>query len=345
MSNRLGFLSVTGVLVAAIALLVLLSWTLIKGPVLFSAGPLNSEAKAQTLGGVTSHARLAGDCGACHPAPWSSQTMADRCLTCHKEVSAQIQAHSGLHGGLLGALSSPTCRGCHPEHHGSNGALTVIDGADFPHDLTGYSLRGHKRTAKGAKFTCADCHPKDLAHFDQATCADCHAAIDAKFVSRHEVSFGKECLLCHDGSNRDGTNVDHSKFPFKLTGKHAGVACEKCHANAPSLQDLQKTPQDCFACHAKDDKHQGAFGQQCGQCHTPESWSNATFDHTSFPVNHGSEERRATCQTCHPTDVSTYTCYGCHEHTPATVQSDHEGRAIAELADCIRCHPGGRKGD
>jgi hypothetical protein len=316
---------------------------MLKGPVLFSPGPLNAEAKGKTLGGVSSHARLAGDCGACHTAPWSSQTMADRCLACHKDVNDQIQAHSGLHGGLVGAQTSPTCRGCHPEHHGPKGALTAVDGAGFPHDLTGYSLRGHQRTAKGAKVSCTDCHPKDLAHFDQATCADCHASIDANFMSRHEATFGKECLPCHDGADRYGANFDHSRLPFKLTGKHAGVACERCHSNAGSLQALQKTPQDCRACHAKDDKHRGTFGQQCGQCHTADGWANAKFDHTKFPVNHGSDERTATCQTCHPTDVSTYTCYGCHEHTPATVQSQHEGRAVAELTDCVRCHVGGRK--
>ena len=344
MSDRLGFLSATGAVVAAIVVVVLLAWTFIKGPVLFSPGPLNAEAKAQALGGVSSHSDLAGECGACHPSPWSSQTMADRCLDCHTEVGAQIKAKSGLHGRLLGKLSSSTCRGCHTDHNGRHGALTATDGAGFPHDLTGFSLQGHQRTANGAKFTCADCHTKDLTQFDQATCADCHAAIDATFMSEHEAAFGKKCLLCHDGSDR-GASVDHSKFAFKLTGKHAGVACEKCHGNAKSLQDFQKTPQDCYACHAKDDKHQGAYGKQCGQCHTPDGWSNATFDHTKFPLDHGSSEQKATCTTCHPTNVSTYTCYGCHRHTTASVRSGHEGRNVAELADCIRCHPDGRAGD
>ena len=153
--------------------------------------------------------------------------MADRCLACHTDVAGQIQAKSGLHGGLVGAQSSPTCRGCHPEHHGPDGALTVVDEATFPHDLTGYSLRGHQRTTEGSQVTCADCHPKDLAHFDQATCADCHATIDATFMSRHEATFGKQCLPCHDGTDRVGANFDHNRLPFKLTGKHAGVACEQ----------------------------------------------------------------------------------------------------------------------
>ena len=207
MSNRPGFLSVTGVLVAAIALVGLLALTLFRGPVLFSPGPLNARGQTQPLGGVTSHARLAGDCGACHAAPWSSQTMADRCLACHKDVNDQIQTRGGLHGGLVGGQASPTCRGCHPEHHGPTGALTVVDGPNFPHNLTGYSLRSHQSTAKGAKVTCTECHPKDLGHFDQAVCADCHATLDANFMSRHEATFGKECLPCHNGSDRSARQL------------------------------------------------------------------------------------------------------------------------------------------
>ena len=72
------------------------------------------------------------------------------------------------------------------------------------------------------------------------------------------------------------------------------------------------------------------------------SWADATFDHAVFPVNHGGDEEKATCETCHPTDVKTYTCYGCHAHTEGNVRDQHEGQSLAELADCIRCHPGGR---
>jgi hypothetical protein len=334
----------SGIVAAAVSLAALLVWGLFQGPALFSPGTLNAQAKSRTLGGITNHAQLAGDCGACHTAPWNPRTMADRCVACHTDVGAELQARSGLHGTLAWGTSSPTCRGCHPEHNGPIGALDNL-GPTFPHDLTRYSLRGHRRTAKGAALACTDCHPKGVATFDQATCTSCHTALDSAFMTRHEASFGRQCRTCHDGSDRFGADFDHNKLPFKLSGKHAAVACQRCHANAASAGALRSTPQDCNGCHAKDDQHKGAFGLQCGQCHTPASWANATFDHTIFPVNHGSEAQVATCKTCHPNDVSTYTCYGCHEHTPARVQADHEGQAIAGLADCIRCHAGGRKGD
>jgi hypothetical protein len=345
MSGRPGCVSGIGVVVATALLAVLLGVALLTGAGMFSPGALNSQAKAAPLGGVSSHAQLGRECGACHTPFWSSQTMADKCMACHADVKSQIQGKSGLHGKLVGGQSSPTCKGCHPEHHGAQGALTDIDEATFPHELLGYSLRSHEEKVGGGRFACIDCHPKGLSDFDQAVCVTCHAKADAAFMTKHLAAFGKDCLPCHDGSGRNGANFDHGKLPFKLIGKHKSLSCEKCHAKAQSLQDLQKTPQDCFACHAKDDKHKGTFGQECGQCHTAETWKNAKFDHKIFPVDHGSKELKATCKTCHPTDTKSYTCYGCHAHTPANVVGKHEGKSLAELSDCIKCHEGGKGGD
>lgn len=276
MSNRPGFISVTGIVVAVVLISGLVGWTMIDGPVLFSPGALNAQSKSQkSYGGIMNHAQLKGDCNVCHSAPWSSQSMTDRCIWCHTEVSTQVQTKTGLHGILVGTLKSPTCRGCHTEHHGAAGALTVVDPKTFPHDLTGYSLRAHQRKSDGSQFLCADCHPKGVSSFDQATCQNCHATIDAAFMTQHVNDFGTQCLECHKGND-----------PF------------------------------------------------------------ANFKHTFFPLNHGREERQATCKTCHPTNAfSKYTCYGCHEHTPANVLNDHEGRPLSQLTDCVKCHPQGRNAD
>jgi hypothetical protein len=237
-------------------------------------------------------------------------------------------------------MQTPTCGGCHPDHNGPNGALTALNDSSFQHDLTGFTLSGHQDKEKGGRFTCADCHPKGYGAFDQSICVTCHATMNATFMKQHEASVGTDCLPCHDGGNN--AKVDHSKFPFKLTGKHTSVPCSACHPGAKSIQDFQKTPQDCYSCHSKDDKHNGSFGQRCDECHTTAAWTGATFDHTIFPVSHGSDQQKATCQTCHPNGTSTYTCLGCHAHTPASVQSGHEGKSLSQLTDCIKCHPGGR---
>ena len=353
MKKRPGFLSATGIVAAVVVFLGAGAVTHLAGPELFSPGGLNAQTgaggpdtgRAGPAGGVASHAELDGDCGACHPAPWSGRTMADGCLDCHTRVAAELEAGNGLHGGLAGNGRTPACGPCHPEHNGPHGALTEIDERAFrdAHEATGFSLQSHAETESGGGFACADCHPDGYARFDETVCADCHAGIDAAFMQEHEDAFGKECLPCHDGSG--AVTVDHDRFAFKLTGEHAGVACDACHEGAQSLQDYRKAPQDCHACHAEDDEHDGAYGRGCGDCHSAKGWDDVTFDHEVFPLDHGSEEREPTCETCHPDGTDTHTCYGCHEHTTGNVRGQHEGRSLAELQDCVRCHPGGREAE
>jgi hypothetical protein len=342
--ERLGFLSSSGALLAVLFLLVVIGVTAFMGPTLFSPGALGAHDTGRTLGGVSSHAQLGRDCGACHAPPLSSESMAQRCLRCHTDVTQEIASGTGLHGKLAGGVSNPTCRGCHTDHNGPDASLTVVDGRTFPHALTGYSLTGHQRTAAGAKLTCRDCHPNGLARFDQVTCATCHKTINAKFMREHESTFGRDCLTCHDGTDRFGAGFDHDRLAFPLAGSHAKVPCASCHAKAGSLAALRATPRDCYSCHAKNDHHNGSFGQDCGSCHQPTTWKQATFDHSVFPLDHGSREQKPTCKTCHPKDPSGYTCFGCHAHTPGNILNNHEGRTLADIQDCIKCHRGGQKG-
>ena len=344
-NDRLGFISAAGAALAAVFLVAIVGWIALAGATPFSAGQLNGVAGGRTLGGVTSHAQLGNRCEACHTAPWSGQTMADRCLACHADVNAQVQARTGLHGRLAWSSSGPTCRGCHPDHRGADATLTVVDARSFPHDLTGYSLAGHQRTSSGAAVTCAGCHPSGLGRFDGATCASCHTKLNPKFMRQHVTTFGAKCMACHSGADPFGTNFDHNTLAFPLIGKHAQASCVSCHANGGSLEALRATPKDCYACHAKNDRHKGSFGKNCGQCHSTNGWTDATFDHSIFPLDHGADEQKATCKTCHPNDPSGYTCFGCHRHTPANIVARHEGQTLQSLADCIRCHPQGRQGD
>ena len=342
MKRPFGFMSGTGAVVAGIVVVGLFATTFVMGPVAFSPGSLNAASNGPALGGAASHAELHGRCGACHAAPWSSETMADRCMACHVDVATQFKTGQGLHGKLVGKLSTPTCRGCHTDHGGRSAPLTTANPKGFPHELTGYSLRSHKRTARGARVTCRDCHPKDFTTFDQRSCAQCHARLDRAFMSQHEASYGADCLACHHGLDLSGSDFDHNTLSFKLTGRHASVPCKKCHPDAATLQALRDTPKDCYSCHAKDDRHRGRFGRQCEQCHSAADWGDVTFDHNVFPIDHGKREQRATCETCHPNGLRSYTCFGCHAHTPANVVGEHEGRNLAQLRDCIRCHEGGR---
>ena len=330
--RRLGCISVAGLLAVLVTLLLTTGFILLGGGSIFSPGPLNAQAGEEALRGVHSHAETGGRCEACHTAPWSSDTLADRCLDCHTSVAAELTDASTLHGALEVERSARGCRLCHTEHRGPTTALTEVDPATFPHAVTGYVLTGHRTQGAGQPFTCADCHPASLARFDATTCDTCHRQADATYMQAHTSAFGAECLVCHDGGDRYSRRTfDHGRA-FPLTGKHTRAACAACHVGARSPADLKATPQTCVGCHAKDDQHKGAFGTACGACHKTDAWQGATFDHgkSAFPLT--GKHIQVDCARCHINNVykaTPQTCVGCHAKTTST--KARSGRRAARV--------------
>ena len=98
-SSRLGCLTGTGIIAVVITALVIAGYAYAKGGLLYNPGPLNAQS-GEMLGGVRSHAEIAGDCKACHTAPWESAKMAARLLaasTGGKPVLLDIDYEAG-HG-------------------------------------------------------------------------------------------------------------------------------------------------------------------------------------------------------------------------------------------------------
>jgi hypothetical protein len=136
---------------------------------------------------------------------------------------------------------------------------------------------------------------------------------------------------------------DGTKYP--LTGAHKRTPCASCHVGVTKLAQYAQAPATCNGCHARDDKHRGTLGANCASCHTTDTWKGAKFEHDVFPVDHG-RRGASSCATCHPStkDYKQYTCYGCHEHSPARVQAQHRGEVrTSNLDNCIACHAGGRR--
>jgi len=331
-SNRLGCLTGTGILALFITSLIIAGLIYTSGGLLFMPGPLSVKSGG-VLGGVTSHAQIAGNCKACHTAPWERATMADRCVACHANVASQIQNVTSLHGKLMSDNPSLSCRHCHSEHRGANAKLTTIDETLFPHEVVGFSLNGHQHTSAGLPFTCDDCHHGDISTFAPDSCQTCHSQIDLAYTQAHVAAFGDNCLACHDGVDRYGKSFNHNQLNFKLTGKHASVNCLRCHVNARSMADLQSVPQDCKACHQKDDTHQGRFGSDCGTCHTPDAWKPAKFDHNLAAFKLDGAHTSVKCELCHINNVYKGTptaCIACHQ------KDDHHNGQFG--TDCAACH-------
>jgi len=131
-------------------------------------------------------------------------------------------------------------------------------------------------------------------------CAKCH--------SEHN---GVDFQLVHWEPSREA--MDHDKTGFALTGKHAGVACEKCHRTeyipAPAragilVKDLNRTylglSRDCVSCHT--DEHRGQVGKDCARCHSADGWKPARlFNHATSKYPLTGAHVKVPCAKCHLT--------------------------------------------
>ena len=261
---------------------------------------------------------------------WVHAKMADgsafQCTDCHKT------------GYGAGSFDQSVCATCHAsldaafitthlQDFGTN-CLACHDGIDtygrvFNHTRVAFSLTGkHTTTA------CGQCHPgaRDLAALKAApqTCRACHAKDDI-----HHGDMGSDCGQCHTPDGWQLASIDHSQTAFPLAGKHAAVPCLQCHFN----NIFKGTPTACFACHAKDDAHQGDLGQDCVTCHNPVSWAMASLDHNLTAFKLIGKHQTVACANCHANDVFKGTpvdCYSCHAR-----DDNHKGTLGT---DCSICH-------
>ncbi len=330
-NNRLGCLSGTGIIAAIVTVIVIAGYIYAKGGLLYNPGPLNAKS-GEMLGGVASHAEIGGNCKACHTAPWEKETMADRCTACHSIIAGQMKQVASMHGRMEHDNPDLTCRHCHPDHRGSDAALTVMDSALFPHEVVGYSLNGHQTTASNGPFICDDCHHGDISTFASDSCQTCHRQMDSVFTLAHSLSYGDACLDCHDGVDRFGKDFRHD-FAFRLDGKHIEVTCVNCHLDARTFADFQNAPEDCYSCHRKDEPHEGRYGLNCADCHSTDAWTPAKFDHNLSVFKLEGDHAEAACESCHQNRVFAGTpsdCYSCHQ------QDDEHGGKYG--TDCAACH-------
>jgi hypothetical protein len=177
-------------------------------------------------------------------------------------------------------------------------------------------------------------------------CASCHRPDDP-----HRGSLGAACESCHDANGwKPAPRFDHARSDYRLTGKHADVACDKCHRTArlsPRLDARGLRPAvfkpvphgECSACH--DDPHKGRLSQACADCHVTTSFAaldRRGFNHalTRYPLD--GKHRSVACESCHgpqlqQRDPPFGSCASCHTDA-------HAGEATlgGKSADCAACH-------
>jgi hypothetical protein len=236
----------------------------------------DSKTKFQ-LGGK--HAQIY--CTACHrnrEPKGFERFSSTNCADCHRHQ----EAHCGQFG-------MENCGRCH------------VRGGDrtskFDHNLTRFPLeRAH------AIVGCERCH-KPARLGDSSRCKEAvkYTGLEPACITCHEDihrgELGRECGRCHTAGENFKTLVfDHNKDSrFALNGFHQLVECETCHPK----RRFKLGHMDCASCHAKDDVHKGALGDDCGKCH--ETTGGAPkFDHdvhTNF--RREGVHKRIECERCH----------------------------------------------
>jgi len=285
--------------------------------------------------------RLGTSCGECHSAEgWDGATLDhDRTrfpLTgLHTEVICE-SCHVDRQWTEIGS----TCRSCHTrdDTHGGQFPGDCVDchmtsgweDLTFSHARTGFALAGAH-----AEPSCGACHPGGKYVGTPSTCIGCHAKDD-----RHNGEFGTDCAACHRATTWADWTFDHDLSSFPLTGAHRSASCQGCHSGG----SFEGTSSACSSCHGKPSSHGNAFGGSCGSCHSTSAWRPATFNGPHpFPMNHGGAG--GNCAACHPSSLTSYSCTGCHEHSPSRMEDKHKEVSGFSMGDCTRCHPGGREGD
>lgn len=270
------------------------------------------------------HARQ--KCQKCHE-PKATEAPRFACSTCHQKDSVHVIAGENR-------FAKRDCAQCH-----NDGGFAK--GLDFNHaKLAGFPLGG-----KHAKANCLECHRKkpkpqiktardSFEFFGTQRCIGCHSHTnehDGKFNDRPQL-----CTKCHVPGSTNIKTPPHNELSAKFDqqGAHAKVSCEKCHG-----QGLVKLTlgDDCSACHAKDDHHEGNLGTTCKQCHFEGfPWSDVIFDHnkqSDFKLD--GRHQAVSCARCHSNAPKTFKpveqkCVTCHG------QQDVHQQALGQ--DCGKCH-------
>jgi hypothetical protein len=297
-----------------------------------SAAKFDHKRAGFTLEGK--HAQL--ECAQCHKPALQKSPAAplvkkkDRTQSWMGLQAACVDCHTDVHRGQLGR----ECASCH-------GQSAWKPAPGFDHAKSHYPLTG-----KHATVECLKCHaaPQVVKANDArgqplpewkplpfADCVSCHK-------DPHAGRFVGACAKCHSTSDWHSisrTGFDHDATRYPLRGKHALVACEKCHD--PKVPGSQKPRFAlCTDCHR--DAHAGTAtlagkAVDCVACHDlrgfkPSVYTVAAHAASAYPL-----------QGAH----ALAGCDGCHGHagsTPASLAAI--GRSLVVMrpkkAACVDCH-------
>ncbi len=263
----------------------------------------------------------------------------NNCLSCHKDE------HRGKFG--------KNCTTCH-----NTSGWKKYNKNTFNHSKTNFPLKG-----KHALLACAKCHtpgkPLKIKAFQQ--CKNCHKDVhQGQFLHRKKNGACEECHTVNSFSPPKFSIEMHNLTHYALEGSHLAIPCIACHKKEAVHKGQARTVRfqfsstQCIDCHK--DPHEGKLKKYikkkslltgkagCAYCHTVESFSAVTFDHspTKFPLI--GRHKAAGCVSCHKDEKARKgrrwkfkniksTCASCHKDQHRGQLADRSGNT-----DCARCH-------
>ncbi len=183
---------------------------------------------------------LGRTCGSCHRDAHEGRLGA-RCEACHEESSWRSRfdadAHRRGNFPLVGRHAFLPCEACHGDRRD----------------------RGFTRATPG----CIACHQKD------------YDATAGRAVDHRAAGFGTRCQECHGPWRFQGASFAQHEACFPIaSGRHAGVACLKCHTSLGSIAATGACSTGTAACMRCHDcgKHPtvagfACFARKCYECH------------------------------------------------------------------------------
>jgi hypothetical protein len=159
-----------------------------------------------------------------------------------------------------------TCQGCHEDAHRGQfaarheGCLDCHAPDRFaPHAFTSEAhARVYPLAGAHALVDCASCHRLDEALGARRfagtprTCRGCH---EDPHRGQFDLYGAESCMRCHASEwNWKETRFDHDTARFRLEGKHARAACDRCHVPvaAPGGEHVVRyrpLSRECRSCH------------------------------------------------------------------------------------------------
>ncbi len=242
-----------------------------------------------------------------------------KCSQCHQD-NPKARNASGEFGFHITKFQ--LCSNCHADAHGGQFHSRPDAGTcEVCHTVEGFeivrfSVKDHESTrfpltGGHAAVVCINCHPAGKVKAQSTMqfvwsgpiqCVMCHQNIHgAQFAGKMKNG----CATCHTTVTWQSLTFSHENTRFPLRGRHAEIACNRCHIipgdTSKPVQYVGIT-MGCSDCHK--DEHEGQFSEvgqtDCSRCHTAVTWHDLHFNHSTqsrFALT-GAHER-VPCDKCH----------------------------------------------